>query len=319
MDRRPARVRDRGLTSVSRIVSAIVVAACGSANGQPAAPFAQVEALFAQRCVVCHSGPHAASSLRLDSHAAVMAGSARGPVIKPGDSAASELVRRVKGQSQPRMPMTGPPWLTDDEVRALERWIDAGALPGAAAAAPGAAPGATIAASMPGPGEQVTWVHVAPLFAQRCAKCHADRGQMGPPPEGYRLTSLAAALDASERARIVPGRPEASELLRRIRGQALPRMPLDGPPYLAAAEVELVQRWIEQGARGADGLPSPLPVGAAVRLHGTLQQGQRLDELTLSPGPRARLEKAPAPGRQVEVRGRVDAQGGIVVERIRGR
>jgi hypothetical protein len=54
-------------------------------------------------------------------------------------------------------------------------------------------------------------------------------------------------------------------------------------------------------------------------LHGTLQQGQRLDELTLSPGPRARLEKAPAPGREVEVRGRVDAQGGIVVERIRGR
>ena len=36
---------------------------------------------------------------------------------------------------------------------------------------------------------------------------------------------------------MVPGKPEASELVRRIRGQAHPRMPFDGPPYLSDDEI----------------------------------------------------------------------------------
>ena len=54
---------------------------------------------------------------------------------------------------------------------------------------------------------------------------------------------------AHERARVVPGNPVASELVRRIRGQARPRMPYDGPPYLTDAEIDLIVAWIEQGAR----------------------------------------------------------------------
>lgn len=36
--------------------------------------------------------------------------------------------------------------------------------------------------------------------------------------------------------------------MRRIRGSARPRMPLDGPPYLSEAEVALISRWIDAGA-----------------------------------------------------------------------
>ena len=304
--------------AIRRVGLAMTCAVSTFTHAQTAPTYADVAPLFAQRCVVCHSGEQAAAKLRLDAHASVLAGGGRGPVVKPGNAAGSELIRRVKGQSQPRMPMTGPPWLGDAEVALLERWIDAGAqpAPSGGAAQASASPAAVLA---PGPGEPVTWVHVAPVFAQRCAKCHTDGGQMGAPPEGFRLTSYASALDAADRARIVPGQPEASELLRRIRGQALPRMPMDGPPYLSANEIGLVQRWIEQGARGADGKAAAVPVGANVRLHGTFRSGSRLDDLALIVGPGARLDKAPALGQRAEVRGRLDAQVQVIVERIRAR
>jgi hypothetical protein len=138
--------------------------------------------------------------LRLDSLAAVMKGSAKGAVVKAGDPAGSELIRRLKGQSLPRMPMTGPPFLSDSEVARFERWVSAG-LPKGGEAAATAAPPAAAVAPRPAPGEAVTYRHVAPLFATRCAKCHTDSGLMGPAPEGYRLTSHAATLTASERAR----------------------------------------------------------------------------------------------------------------------
>lgn len=309
-----AELRD-GPGSLRGPVPALWLAACGMAHAQPATTFADIAPLLTQRCVVCHSGPNAAAGLRLDSHASAMAGGTRGTVVKAGDAANSELIRRVKGQSQPRMPMTGPPWLSEAEVALLARWIDGGAAAGPA----GTGAGAPAPRTLPGPGEPVTWTHVAPLFAQRCAKCHTDGGQMGAPPEGYRLTSYTLALDASDRARIVPGHAEASELLRRIRGQALPRMPMDGPPYLEAAEIALVQRWIEQGARGPDGTAAAVPVGAEVRLHGTMQPGPRLDELPLQIGPRSRLDKAPPPGQRAQVRGRIDSQGRVLVERVRAR
>ena len=307
---------DVGWRERARCAARVVVAlACGAVHAQPVPTYAEVAPLFAQRCGVCHSGAQAAASLRLDSHESIMAGGAKGPVVKPGDAANSELIRRVKGQTLPRMPMTGPPWLDSAEVLLLARWVDGGARPGrpgsaAAPPAPGAAPLA---------GEPVTWFHVAPVFARRCARCHTDGGSMGSAPEGYRLTSHAGALDAADRVRVVPGQPQASELLRRIRGQSLPRMPMDGPPYLSDAEVSLIERWIEQGSRGADGQPASVPAGAKVRLHGTLQPGPRLDALPLVIGPWSRVDKDVSLGRRTQVRGHVDGDGRVVVERLRDR
>lgn len=118
-------------------------------------------------------------------------GGLKGPVAKAGDPATSELIRRIKGTTQPRVPMTGPPFLSESEIAMFERWVAAGMPrgPGATAGTP-----AKIAPPRPAPGEAVTYAHVAPIFAARCAKCHADKGVMGPAPEGYRLTSYAATL-----------------------------------------------------------------------------------------------------------------------------
>lgn len=295
---------------------AFLLAASPAAHAQSDPTYADVAPILVQKCVMCHSGQAAPAGLRLDTLDAVLKGGAKGPVVKAGAPATSELVRRIKGISQPRMPMTGPPFLADSEIALIERWI-AGGLP---AGGPAKATLPAVAAPQrPRPGEKVTYLHVAPIFAARCAKCHTDNGLMGPTPEGFRLTSYESTLTASDRARIVPGNANASELVRRIRGQARPRMPFDGPPYLNREETQLIEDWIAQGAANAEGTASPLPAGAAVRLHGTLDSGGRLDGLDLIPGPRTRVDKSPAPGAYVEVRGRLDAAGRIVVERLRPR
>lgn len=83
---------------------------------------------------MCHSGEHAAVELHLDTYEGTMAGGKNGPVLVSGDASASELIRRVRGESQPRMPFLGYP-LDADEIALLERWIEAGLPEGEAAGA----------------------------------------------------------------------------------------------------------------------------------------------------------------------------------------
>jgi mono/diheme cytochrome c family protein len=254
--------------------------------------------------------------LRLDSLEGVLAGSQRGPVVKAGDPAGSELLLRLRGERQPRMPMTGPPFLSEPEIALFERWVAAGLPAGdsVATATPAAAP-----VPRPGPGEPITYAHVAPIFATRCAKCHTEQGLLGPAPEGLRLTSYDETLAHQDRARVVPGHPDASELVRRIRGQALPRMPFDGPPYLSAEEIALIEGWVAQGARSSEGVTAPIPAGARVRLHGQLTNRWVLDGLPLEVGGGTRIDKRPGPGDYVEVRGRLGVDASVAAERIRRR
>ena len=298
------------------IVTLVVSSASPAASSQ-AVTYADLAPILSTRCAICHQGDGAPLGLKLDTVDGLLAGSQNGPVVKAGKASDSELVRRLKGTSQPRMPMTGPPFLTDAEIALFERWIDGG-LPTGATPEAGTAT-TLVAPRRPGPGEAVTYLHVAPILATHCAKCHAERGIMGPAPEGYRLTSHEATLSAADRARVLPGHPDASELVRRIRGQALPRMPFDGPPYLNEADINLIVEWIRQGARDAAGNPSPLPAGAKVRLHGQLTGRWTLDGMPLAGMGGARIDQSPAPGDYVEVRARVGADGTIVVERIRSR
>jgi hypothetical protein len=84
-----------------------------------------VSPIFTKYCINCHSSHGAALGLRLDSYNAALAGSVRGAVLLPGNPANSELVRRVRGESVPRMPFLGYP-LEQDEIELIERWIDGG-------------------------------------------------------------------------------------------------------------------------------------------------------------------------------------------------
>ena len=90
---------------------------------------------------------------------------------------------------------------------------------------------------------------VRAIFSNNCFACH------GPDPEerqgGFRLDdreSMLAEADSGERP-VVPGEPDASELLRRLTADDGERMPPeDFGRRLTAADIDLVRAWIAQGA-----------------------------------------------------------------------
>ncbi len=87
---------------------------------------------------------------------------------------------------------------------------------------------------------------IRPLLAKRCLACHGP----GTAEAGLRLHDPKAAvaeLDSGNRA-IVPGKPEASELLRRVMAKdEFERMPPEEEP-LSEAEIATLRRWIAEGA-----------------------------------------------------------------------
>lgn len=97
------------------------------AGGDAVSPgWAEVSVIFNKRCIMCHSAVAGASKgLRLDNYAAALTGSERGIVLVPGDASGSELIRRLRGESAPRMPFLSRP-LLEDEIALIERWIAAG-------------------------------------------------------------------------------------------------------------------------------------------------------------------------------------------------
>lgn len=301
--------------------AAVIAILTGSGQGQQQGKtptYTDVAPIFDEHCIMCHAGAKPPHGLKLDSYTNVMEGSKNGPVVLPGDSAKSEIIRRIRGISKPRMPFNGPPWLSDREATLLEQWIMAGSSEGKAEGGDKQA-GADTAQQPDIEDQTVTYTQVAPILARRCVKCHAQKGLMGPPPEGYRLDTYESAVSGRERAQIIPGSPEASELVRRIRGQSIPRMPFDGPPYLEEEEIELISKWVEQGAADSNGREAPVPVGARVRLHGKLTDRWALDGMPLTVDRGTRLKKSPSIGSYVEVRGIVQKDGRIQATEIRPR
>ena len=103
----------------------------GACAAEDAPDWRAVSAIFVERCVMCHAAHGAARGLRLDSYEAALAGGERGPVLVTGDAAGSELVRRLRGESLPRMPFLSYP-LPPEEIALVVRWVEAGLPRGAA-------------------------------------------------------------------------------------------------------------------------------------------------------------------------------------------
>lgn len=98
-----------------------------AAAGEPGDPpsWAEVNGILAKHCVMCHSAQGAGLGLRLDSYGAAIAGSTNGKVLVPGDPEHSELIRRLRGLSAPRMPFLGRP-LPDADIELIIRWVENG-------------------------------------------------------------------------------------------------------------------------------------------------------------------------------------------------
>lgn len=184
---------------------------------------------------------------------------------------------------------------------------------GPAAPAAPAAPGAPSAPQGP-----VTWSTVAPILRAACVRCHQPKGIRGPAPEGLRFDGYDATVGTRERVSVIPGRPEASPLVRAVRGQVRTRMPL-GAPALRPEAIALLERWVRDGARGDDGKAAPMPVGAEVRLFGVFDGASRLDAVPLGLDAATRLDGAPKAGTLIEARATVLADGSLRATRVRAR
>jgi ankyrin repeat protein len=85
-----------------------------------------VKPLLAQSCYSCHGAQVQQAGLRLDLRQNALRGGDYGPVIIPGKSGESKLIRRVvDGDGGLQMPPSGP--LSPDEIQILRAWIDQGA------------------------------------------------------------------------------------------------------------------------------------------------------------------------------------------------
>ena len=91
------------------------------------------------------------------------------------------------------------------------------------------------------------------LLSNRCVRCHGpDAGSRhGGGDDGLRLDTFAGATaDLGGHAAIVPGKPDASEIIARITSDDpdLVMPPPDAGERLPAKQVELLKRWIAAGA-----------------------------------------------------------------------
>ena len=136
-----------------------------------------------------------------------------------------------------------------------------------------------LAASSPCRAEPVDYLEdIKPLLRQRCYACHGPLKHRA----NLRLDTVAAMLEGGKRgAVVVPGNAARSLLIGATSGSAGFQMPPEGEgTRLTEPEIQLLRRWIEEGARfPSDERPAEDPRG-----HWSYQPVRRPASPALPPG-----------------------------------
>src|SRR5215467_3044031 len=135
-------------------------------------------------------------------------------------------------------------------------------------------------------GEEVHFSRdIRPILNQNCMPCHGGVRQKNGVSFLFREEALGTG--KSGKRTIVPGKPDQSELIARITSSdSEARMPYHAPP-LSAQQIDLLRRWIKQGAKWEDhwAFVAPKPQALPAVKHSDWPR-QPLDRFIL-----ARLEK----------------------------
>ncbi|MCL4211398.1 MAG: hypothetical protein KJZ68_12145 [Phycisphaerales bacterium] len=115
--------------------------------------------------------------------------------------------------------------------------------------------GMVAAAAGSGSPDKVDFVtQIRPIFESRCIECHGERVKKG----GLRLDRRSQVFHAGgpDKWAIRPGDPAGSAVFERISLPAddLDIMPAEGDP-LTPAQIDLIRRWIEEGAEWPEDAP----------------------------------------------------------------
>ena len=124
---------------------------------------------------------------------------------------------------------------------------------------------------------------IQPLLEYHCYECHGPEKQKN----GYRLDQRARAFSGLVRHNIIPGSSRTSRVYTRVlNSQTGLRMPPNGE--LSTNEIELIRRWIDEGAAWPDALANDAPVQPldpeAVAFVERLRVAERSDEHALRAG-----------------------------------
>ncbi len=151
----------------------------------------EIKPIFDRNCVVCHGPNVARNDFRTITFDLLLEGGTRdGPGIVPGKSANSSVIRRLRGDKQPRMPAEAQP-LSEEVINQIADWID-GLEPEDPQLMLRKAREAVALAE-----KKLTWSR-ADLTAQR-ARLAADRAHWADPPDPG-AEDLAEAARKAERS-----------------------------------------------------------------------------------------------------------------------
>lgn len=94
------------------------------------------------------------------------------------------------------------------------------------------------------------------IFSARCTTCHSGAGAAAgldlSAGSAHAALVNVASTDKAGAVRVIPGDPDGSYLVQKLRGDAGIvglRMPRNGPPFLSDDQINLVRQWIQQGAQ----------------------------------------------------------------------
>lgn len=125
---------------------------------------------------------------------------------------------------------------------------------------------------------------IRPLLNQNCTSCHGGVKAAGDISFVYRETATKVG-KKSKRPVIVPGKPEESELMRRVTAtdEDYRMPPADHGPALPAEKVELLRKWIREGAAWEEHWafvppkPVAVPVSEEGKTEGERENARRAD------------------------------------------
>jgi len=216
--------------------------------------------LLSRNCLVCH-GATQTSGLDLRQRLAALKGGKRGPAILPGRPEESLVYVTAAHLGELKMPPGSDSPLPPEQLAILKKWILEGAewpesgvplerssAPPALADTIGQASDEAKQGSLPLNPEFNR--DIRSILSDRCFTCHG-------PDKANRKTALHFDTEegaftplSNGKVAIVRKDPESSEMYRRITSQDIAtRMPPVTHKALSVREVELIRRWIEQGAK----------------------------------------------------------------------
>jgi mono/diheme cytochrome c family protein len=216
--------------------------------------------VFLSRCGRCHISD-SKGKFSLATYASLMKGPPEGVVVFPGDVASSRLIEVIETGA---MPPNGNK-IPAPELQKLKTWVSQGAK------FDGRNPDALLATLTKGEtatmnslegmapkratgSESVSFARqVAPLLVANCHGCHLEAQQAR---GGLRMDTLSQLLRGGDSGAVIDvGKGSTSLLVRKLRGQAGERMPAGGRPALSDSDIELISKWIDEGATIDEGTP----------------------------------------------------------------